>query len=425
MSEKIAVIGTGYVGLTTGACMAALGHDVVCIDVVAEKVQSLKAGNVPIHEPGLDKLVAEGIAAGRLRFELGSSGYVEDRQFLFLCVPTPQGADGAADLRYVQEAARELSQLIRPGAIVINKSTVPVGSAQMVAEALGRSDVFVVSNPEFLREGTAVRDFNEPDRVVVGADDREAAARVAALYAGLQAEVHITDPASAETIKYASNAFLATKLSFVNDIAAVCDAVGADVREVMRGMGMDRRIGAEFLHPGPGWGGSCFPKDTVALISIAKEYDFDFALLDSVVRSNKAQFVRMADKVRRAVGGALDGKRVAVLGLTFKANTDDLRDSPALEVIDLLVADGALIRAFDPLVKTLDRPGVDVAESPYAAAIDAEVLVILTEWPEFAALDLVRLGDDMAARRIVDTRNLLDSKTVQDAGFTYEGVGRR
>lgn len=429
MGEKIAVIGAGYVGLTTAACMAHLGHDVTCADVDEEKVDRLRRGEVPILEKGLEELVAEGLRSGRLRFVLGGASAVdESTEFVYLCVPTPSRPDGSADLSYVESVAREIGPRLRPGAIVINKSTVPVGSTRFVERALGRSDVHVVSNPEFLREGSAVNDFLRPDRVVIGSDDQAAAIRVAALYLGIPAPLMVTDPASAETIKYASNAFLATKLSFVNAVAAVCEAVGADVNDVVLGMGYDRRIGQEFLRPGPGWGGSCFPKDTRALIRTAEDAGYDFTLLRGVLAVNEEQFDRVADKVRRLAGGDLAGKRVAVWGLTFKANTDDLRDSPAVEVSRRLLDQGALLRAHDPTVppgREVPLEGIEVVEDPYAACEAAEVLVVLTEWDEYKWADLDKVAEVMAAKRVVDARNLLDRSALIRRGFEYEGIGRR
>ena len=421
------MVGTGYVGLTTGACLAHLGHDVTCVDVVESKVERLSRGDIPILEAGLPELVAEGLEAGRLRFVLGSAGVVEDADFVFLCVPTPQGEDGAADLRYVEDAAREIGPLLRSGTIVINKSTVPVGSTRVVERAMQRSDVHVVSNPEFLREGTAVTDFLRPDRVVIGADDQAVGMRVASLYSSLDAPIQVTDPPSAETIKYACNAFLATKLSFINAVAAVCEAVGADVNDVVVGMGYDRRIGSEFLRPGPGWGGSCFPKDTKALIHIAETHGYDFGLLRGVVEVNNQQFDRVVDKVERAAGGNLDGKHIAAWGLTFKARTDDLRDSPALEVLSRLAERGARIRAYDPAISELSEAqyaGVDVVSDPYAAAKDADVLVLLTEWDEFKWLDFARVAEVMATATIIDTRNLLDRQLLRQEGIAHEGIGR-
>ena len=424
MASNVAIIGTGYVGLTTGACLAHIGHDVVCADVDPAKVDLLNAGEIPILEDGLDMLVREAVQAGRLRFVLGAENAVADREFIFLCVPTPQGEDGSADLTYIEVAARQISPHLQPEAIVINKSTVPVGSTLVVERSLQRSDVHVVSNPEFLREGSAVHDFLHPDRVVIGAEDQAAAIRVAALYIGLAAPLMVTDPASAETIKYASNAFLATKISFVNAIAAVCEAVGADVADVVLGMGYDKRIGQEFLRPGPGWGGSCFPKDSIALVRIAEDAGYDFRLLKGVVEVNDQQFQRVVDKVRIAAGGSLHGVKVGAWGLTFKARTDDTRMSPAIEIIHRLQEAGAVVTAFDPAIDH-EIEGIPVAADPFSAAADAEVLAILTEWDEFRWLDLEQLGSSMAKKNVVDARNLLDRNRLRQHGFSYEGIGRR
>ena len=305
--SRIAVIGTGYVGLTTGACLAHLGHDVVCADVDIAKVELLQSGHIPIFEQGLEALVAEGQAAGRLRFMVGAAPAVSRREFVFLCVQTPQGADGSADLGFIEQASAEIGPVLETGTIVITKSTVPVGSALVVEQALGRPDVFVVSNPEFLREGQAVHDCLHPDRIVIGSDDQAAAAKVAGLYQALNAPLMVTDPATAETIKYACNAFLATKVSFINAIANLCQAVGADVRDVVLGMGYDKRIGFEFLKPGPGWGGSCFPKDSHALVRIASEAGYNFELLKGVIAVNDQQFQLLADRVGELAGGTLEG----------------------------------------------------------------------------------------------------------------------
>ena len=425
---RIAVIGTGYVGLTTGAYLAHLGHDVICADVVPEKVDRLGRGEVPIVEAGLDELVRDGLERGTLHFVLGGATAVPDAEFVFLCVPTPQGDDGAADLSYIRAAASEIAPHLPPGAVVINKSTVPVGSTKVVERALGRSDVFVVSNPEFLREGSAVHDCLNPDRIVVGGDDDGACQRVAALYDQLDAPVIICDAPSAETIKYASNAFLATKISFVNAIANVCEAVGADVRHVVNGMGHDKRIGQHFLTPGPGWGGSCFGKDTKALIRLSEDRGYDFDLLRGVIQVNESQFTRVVRKVRAMVGGSLGDVHVAVWGLTFKAGTDDLRDSPALAIIRRLRTAGATVTAYDP---THPDPaahpcltGVDVVANAYEACKHADVLVILTEWPEFADPDLAKVRELLGEPRIVDARNLLDPVVVRAAGFHYDSVGR-
>ncbi|MGD9755204.1 MAG: UDP-glucose/GDP-mannose dehydrogenase family protein [Acidimicrobiia bacterium] len=421
--SKIAVIGTGYVGLTTGACFAHLGHEVICADIDVEKVSRLNKGEIPILEPGLDRIVEEGRASGRLQFVLGAAKAASQCEFIYLCVPTPQGADGSADLSYIEAAAREIGPVLQHDAIVINKSTVPVGSTKVVEKALKRPDVSVVSNPEFLREGAAVDDFLHPDRVVIGADNQSAAVRVASLYVGVPAPLMVTDPASAETIKYACNAFLATKLSFVNAVAAICEAVGADVNDVILGMGYDKRIGHEFLRPGPGWGGSCFPKDTLALIAIAENHGYDFHLLRGVVEVNNEQFARVADKVLKAAGGDPQDRKIAVWGLTFKARTDDLRESPSLEIISRLVGAGAQVRAYDPAIEK-QLPGIEVVTDPYAACEGADVLVVLTEWDEFKWLDMDKVREVMATPRIVDARNHLDRSALLRRGFTYQGIGR-
>jgi UDPglucose 6-dehydrogenase len=428
----IAIIGTGYVGLTTGACFSHLGHDVICADVDEQKIARLCAGEIPIVEKGLDRLVDEGIRSGKLRFVVGAAEASRDAEFHYLCVPTPQGDDGAADLSYLEQAAAEISPVLPNNSVVVNKSTVPVGSTRVVSRVLGRSDVAVVSNPEFLREGTAVADFLQPDRVVIGSRDPEAAIRVASLYARIAAPIMVTDPVSAETIKYASNAFLAAKLSFVNAIATLCEAVGADVNDVVLGMGYDSRIGREFLRPGPGWGGSCFPKDTRALANIAREAGYDFRFLDEVLRVNLDQFDRTAQKVLDAIEPAHTGTHVAILGLTFKAGTDDLRDSPSIEVLRRITAAGVKVKAYDPAVLPEDNRlataypdlEVDVVSDPYAAAEGASVLAIMTEWDEFVGLDFDKLAEIMANRTIVDARNLLEPSIPRRRGFVYRGVGR-
>jgi UDPglucose 6-dehydrogenase len=422
----VAVIGTGYVGLTTGVCLAHLGHDVVCADIDPSKVERLSRGEATILEAGLDELLREGLESGRLRFVLGAANAAETSEFIYLCVPTPQGADGSADMSYIEAAAAEISPVLAAGAVVVNKSTVPVGSTRLVERALGRSDVSVVSNPEFLREGSAVGDFMKPDRVVIGSEDQSAAIRVASLYISVPAPVMVTDPASAETIKYASNAFLATKLSFVNAVAAVCEAVGADVNDVVLGMGYDKRIGHEFLKPGPGWGGSCFPKDTRAMLRIAADAGYDFGLLQGVLTVNEEQFERTTEKVVEMAGGSVDGVTIAVWGLTFKANTDDRRDSPSLEIIGRLIERGARVQAFDPTVAAdVSEDGtLTVCADPYAACEGAAVLAVLTEWDEFKWLDLDKVASLMASPRVVDARNLLDRSALLRRGFTYRAIGR-
>jgi UDPglucose 6-dehydrogenase len=426
--SRIAIIGAGYVGLTTGACFASLGHDVVCADVDPDKVDRLSNADIPILEHGLADLVREGLAAKRLSFVVGAAAAAARSEFAYLCVPTPQGADGSADLSYIRAAAHQIADALPPESIVVNKSTVPVGSARVVEEALGRDDVAVVSNPEFLREGSAVHDFLNPDRIVIGADDPAAAARVAELFSAINAPVIVTDPASAETIKYACNAFLATKISFVNAVANVCEAVGADVRDVLLGMGYDRRIGFEFLKPGPGWGGSCLPKDTSALIRIAEDAGYNFGLLRGVQEVNDEQLELVTAKVVRMAGGSVEGELVAVWGLTFKARTNDLRNSPALEVIGRLRQRGARIRAHDPAVAAANTDpgldGIELSDDPYGACDGASVLVVLTEWDDFRRLDFTKVAGHMAEPRCVDARNLLDPAALRRLGFTYDGVGR-
>lgn len=426
MGRKIAVVGAGYVGLTTGACLSHLGHDVTCIESNPDKVELLSQGRIPISEPGLAEIVEEGLSSNRLRFTMDREAGVKDREFIFLCVPTPQDEDGSADLSYLVQAASELKPYLQPGSIVINKSTVPVGSTHVVADALGRSDVHVVSNPEFLREGSAVADFLKPERVVIGADDSDVAARVAGLQLRRSAPLLVTDPESAELIKYASNAFLATKISYANSIAALAEAVGADMDDVVIGMGLDSRIGSSFLQPGPGWGGSCLPKDTSALIYTAQSVGYSFSMLDEVVKVNNAQFDRVVEKTEQVIGGSLEGMTIAVWGLTFKAGTDDLRESPSLEVIGRLRAKGAKIRGYDPEVKgsspILD--GIEIALDPYKCCTDADALVVLTEWPEFSTLDLDRVVQELNSPRVVDTRNVLDRVALRRRGFVYRGIGR-
>ena len=429
---SIAIIGTGYVGLTTGACFSHLGHDVICADIDERKIARLQAGEIPIVEKGLDRLVDEGLRSGKLSFVVGAAEASKSAEFHYLCVPTPQGADGAADLRYLEAAAAEIGPVLPNDSVVVNKSTVPVGSTRVVARVLGRSDVAVVSNPEFLREGTAVADFLNPDRVVIGSRDQEAAIRVAALYSRVTAPIMVTDPVSAETIKYASNAFLASKLSFVNAIATLCEAVGADVNDVVLGMGYDSRIGREFLRPGPGWGGSCFPKDTKALARIAEDAGYDFSFLNEVLKVNAEQFERTAAKVIESVDPEAGDGHVAALGLTFKAGTDDLRDSPAIEVLRRVTAAGIKVKAYDPAVIPDDNhlavahPGLDVevVGDPYTAAEGAASLAILTEWDEFTWLDFDKLAEIMVGRNIVDARNLLDDTIPRRRGFHYQGIGR-
>jgi UDPglucose 6-dehydrogenase len=437
-ARNIVVVGTGYVGLTTGACLASLGHRVVCADIDPVTIESLLAGNVRISEPGLAELVGEGMAAGRLSFVVGAATALRElagdgapAEVVFLCVPTPMGVGGVADLSAVESVVEETRELLPAGCVVVNKSTVPVGTADRTAELLGRPDVAVVSNPEFLREGSAVRDFLHPDRVVVGTNaSPDAAERVAALYARLGAPTVLTDAASAEMIKYAANCFLAIKLSYVNALAELCERLDADVADVTEGIGYDKRIGQSFLAPGPGWGGSCLPKDVHALLQVADSADFEFRLLRATIDTNTRQFQRVVDKIRTAVtgrrGGSLSRRRLALFGLAFKAGTGDLRASPALEVAALLRQAGAELVGYDPGIEpgAVDSTLISVVDDPYVAAKGAEAVVVLTEWPEFRALDWARLAEAVATRTLVDTRNLLDPAVVRRAGFSWVGIGR-
>ena len=413
-------------GLSSGACFAHLGHRVFCVDVLQEKIDDLNKGIMPIVETGLKELVAEGVTSGLLTFSTDAASAVVNADVIFLCVPTPEGADGSADLSYIQIAAKTLSPLIRSGAIVVNKSTVPVGSTKVVERELKRPDVAVVSNPEFLREGSAIQDFLHPDRIVVGSDNLEAAIAVGALYEKVGAPVLVTDPASAETIKYAANAFLATKISYINAVAAICEGVGADINDVVLGLGYDKRIGHEFLRPGPGWGGSCFPKDTKAMVKIAEDAGYDFGLLKGVITVNDQQYGRIVEKIRIAAGGSLEGKVIAAWGLTFKALTDDLRDSPAIEIVSRLIAAGAEVAVFDPTVvvapKGLEK--LKVMSSPIAACNGADVIAVLTEWDEFRQISPNDVAGIVRAKKIVDARNLLDRSEWLRAGFEYQGIGR-
>ena len=424
LSASVAVVGAGYVGLTTAACLARMGHRVVCTDVDEARISGLQRGELPISEPGLDELVRAGLDSGRLGFVCGSAGAASRADFVFLCVPTPAGPDGGTDLSFLEAATAEIAQSLRPGTVVVNKSTAPPGTTRFLARVLGRVDVPVASNPEFLRQGSAVSDFLNPDRVVVGAADAAVSERVAGLYAAIDAPFLITDAASAETVKYVANAFLATKLSFANAVAALCEAVGADVDHVLAGMGHDRRIGRDYLRPGPGWGGSCLPKDTRALIDSASSAGYDFALLRSVVEANEAQFARIVDKVASRV--ALPGARIALWGLAFKAGTDDLRDSASVEIGRRLVSAGAAVHAYDPAVRSSAaavEAGIVVAADAYEACEGSAALVVATEWDVFRQLDFDRVARVMAERHVIDARNLLDRGGLERRGFTYSGVG--
>jgi len=425
------VIGTGYVGLVTGACLADLGHSVTCVDKDDSKVTALAGGNVLIYEAELEEVVRRGLKSGKLSFTTDIRGAVSRSELVFITVGTPSDAEGHADLTNVDEVARQIAEAIEGYKVIINKSTVPVGSTKRVSRIIEQSmppypEFDVVSNPEFLREGTAVSDFMKPSRIIIGADSQKAAMLMSSLYKRIDAPLLITDPASAEMIKYASNAFLATKVSYINEIANICEAVGADVREVSLGMGYDERIGFEFLKAGPGFGGSCFPKDCRAMLRIAHESGYEFELLEGVLKVNREQQERVVTKIAKAAGG-LEGKSIGLLGLAFKANTDDARESPALIIAGMLLQRGAKVTVFDP--QAMDNcageiPDARFAEDHYKVAEGAEVLVLLTEWDEFKWLDYERVLKAMSRPVIVDTRNCLDPAVLRKLGFTYEGVGR-
>lgn len=429
---NICVVGTGYVGLVTGAVFADLGNDVTCVDNQRDKILALQAGKMPIYEPGLEEMVAHNVADGRLTFSTDLASAVRRSVIVFITVGTPPADSGKTDLGAVEAVARGIGEAMDHYLVVVNKSTVPVGTGDFVRQVIERHQPSpvpfdVVSNPEFLREGSAIEDTLRPDRIVIGAPSQQVAMTLLELYAPIERPMIITDVHSAEMIKYASNAFLATKISFVNAIANLCEAVDADVREVVLGMGYDTRIGFEFLRPGPGYGGSCFPKDTAALLHAAEQAGYDFTLLQGVVDVNRRQHERMVDKARDLAGGSLDGVRVAALGLTFKANTDDLRDSPAIHIVRRLIEEGARVVAHDPAApaRVLDLvPGLELAGDPYAACAGAGLVAVLTEWDAFRWLDFGRVAAELAEARILDTRNLLDPAAMRRLGFVYEGVGR-
>ena len=429
---KICVIGTGYVGLVTGTCFADLGNHVVCLDVDETRIERLKQNIMPIYEPGLEQVVSQNVRAGRLSFTTDYAAALEGAEFAFIAVGTPSGVDGEADLQYVRSVAESIADLVDHPIVVVNKSTVPVGTGDWVSDIILRRragkplDFSVVSNPEFLREGSALNDFMYSDRVVLGSTSIEAAQKVASLYISLRCPIMITDLRTAEMIKYASNAFLATRISFINEIANICEELGADVREVARGMGLDKRIGPAFLDAGLGWGGSCFPKDVKALAHMAVLHGTQPQLLQAVMDINRNQRRRVVLKLRRALGG-LDQKVIAVLGVSFKPNTDDIREAPALEVIHLLENEGASIQAYDPQamqVAAATLPRVKMCETPYKALEGADALVLATEWNEFKQLDFQKILQIMRRPIIMDARNLWDADRLRAMGFTYFGVGR-
>lgn len=421
----VAVIGAGYVGLVQAAGLASLGHRVRVGENNLGKLELLRAGQSPIFEPDLERIIAEGLVSGLLEFDESNSEAVEGAEVVFVAVPTPQGINGAADMSIVSTVLEEIAPKLRADALVVFKSTVPVGSVAKYQEFFDERNpgVTVMSNPEFLREGSAVSDFFHPDRIVIGTTRQSAAERMIELYEGLEAPAVVTDPISSEMVKYGSNAYLATRITFANAMANLAEAVGADVRDVLLGMGYDRRIGHHFLSPGPGFGGSCFPKDTHALVAIAEAADYDFALLKGVIEVNEEQIHRVLQKVVRGLPDDASPMTVGLWGLAFKAGTDDTRDSPAVELARLLVSHGARVRAFDPKA-TINLEGVDLVVDPLEAATGAHVLLIATEWPEFQSVDLRKVRQAMSGSLVVDARNVLDPDAVRRLGMEYHGVGR-
>jgi len=432
---KITMIGSGYVGLVSGACFSDFGHDVVCVDKDAAKIDALQAGRMPIYEPGLDQLVATNVAAGRLTFTTDLATAVAGADAIFIAVGTPsRRGDGHADLTYVFEATKEIAAAVTGPTVVVTKSTVPVGTGDRVEEILREErpdiDIAVVSNPEFLREGAAIGDFKRPDRIVIGSDDPHAREVMREVYRPLylnESPLLFVGRRTSELTKYAANAFLATKITFINEIADLCEAVGANVQDVSRGIGLDNRIGAKFLHAGPGYGGSCFPKDTLALLKTAEDHESPVHIVEAVVKVNDSRKRAMGRKVLHALGDEPRGKTVAVLGLTFKPNTDDMRDAPSLAVVQSLQDAGVTVRAFDPegmeAAKAM-MPDVIFCTDAYEAATGADAVTIVTEWDTFRALDLRRLASVMAAPVMVDLRNVYRPDDVRKLGFAYSSVGR-
>jgi UDPglucose 6-dehydrogenase len=430
----IAVVGTGYVGLVTGACFAEFGVDVTCVDVDREKIERLSEGIVPIYEPGLEQLVIKNMQAGRLHFTTDIKQAVEESLVIFLAVGTPPRDDGSADLRFVEAAAQSVAEYMNGYKVIVTKSTVPIGTGErlrkLIREHQKKNINFgIVSNPEFLREGAAINDFMRPDRVVIGSGDDEAIAIMRDLYRPLyliETPFVITSLESAELAKYAANAFLATKISFINEIANMCDAIGCDVHDVARAIGMDRRIGNKFLHPGPGFGGSCFPKDTRALAAVAREFNSESRIVDAVIEVNHRQRAHMIPKIEKLVG-ELSGKIIAVLGLAFKPETDDMREAPSVDIIRGLLERGATVRAYDPVAMLEAKkilPEIAYSEDEYETVAGADALVFMTEWNQFRALDMQRIRQLMRSPRIADLRNIYEPDSMRELGFDYVGVGR-
>jgi UDPglucose 6-dehydrogenase len=433
---NIVMVGSGYVGLVSGACFADFGHNVICVDKDASKIEALQKGRIPIYEPGLSELVAKNMKSGQLAFTTELDGAVAAADAVFIAVGTPtRRGDGHADLSYVHEAAREIARAVTGFTVVVTKSTVPVGTGdsveRIITETNEGADVAVASNPEFLREGAAITDFKRPDRIVVGSDDPRARAVMNEIYRPLfinASPMMFTTRRTAELIKYAGNAFLAMKITFINEIADLCEKIGADVQEVARGIGSDNRIGSKFLHAGPGYGGSCFPKDTVALVKTAQDYDAPLRLIEATVAVNDNRKRAMARKIISAMGGDVRGQTVAILGLTFKPNTDDMREAPSLSIVQALLDAGALVRAYDPegmeQAKLL-MPDVTFCRNPYEAAKDAAAIALVTEWDQFRALDFKRLKKAVATPLLVDLRNVYRPEEVSRHGFTIVGIGRK
>ena len=430
---NICMVGTGYVGLVTGACLADFGMNVVCVDKDAEKIAALQRGEIPIYEPGLEEVVSRNERAGRLRFTTDLKAGIEESLAIFIAVGTPPKPDGSPDLTFVRQVAAAIAEHMNGYKVVVTKSTVPTGTGRMIEQILrdknGRHEFSVASNPEFLREGSAVSDFLRPDRVVIGASDARAVEVLREIYSPLyllETPFVVTDVASAELIKYASNGFLAVKISFINEVARICELMGADVHAVARGMGLDKRIGGKFLHPGPGFGGSCFPKDTAAAADLARSAGYTFEIIEATIRANEKTKRRMIEKIRQ-VAGPLPGKTAAMLGLSFKPETDDIRESPALAVVDDLRDDGVRIRAFDPAAMPNARaayPDLEYARDAYDCAAGADFLVLATEWNAFRKLDLARLATVMKSKTMVDLRNVYEPDEMRRLGWTYAGVGR-
>lgn len=429
--RNICVIGVGYVGLVTGACLADLGNQVICLNRDKEKAENLKKGVLPIFEPGLEEIVRRNYEAGRLDFTTSYDEGLRDAEFIFIAVGTPSGSEGEADLSHVTLCAEGIAKRLVKPVIIVNKSTVPIGTGDWVADIINEHKVndvefYVVSNPEFLREGSAVYDFMNPDRIVLGSTNRQAAEKVAELYAPLQAPTIITDLRTAEMIKYASNCFLATKISFINEMANICEALGADVKEVALGMGSDKRIGHAFLGAGVGWGGSCFPKDVKALAHIAATHGCHPQMLRAVMEINYDQRKRVIQKVREVLGN-FRGKTVGILGLSFKPNTDDMRDAPSIEIVHMLQHEGAQVKAYDPVAMDNARKiltNVTYCDNPYAVAEGADALILVTEWNEFKQLDMERIAQSMRQRVLFDGRNIYEPERMRQLGFIYRGIGR-